>query len=46
MLMDRIRSRLDSVVSKVESLGVGMGLETAGNNRSFGSSRGYRHARL
>ena len=37
VLMDRIRSRLDSVVSKVESLGVGMGLETAGNNRSFGS---------
>ena len=37
VLMDRIRSRLDSVVAKVESLGVGMGLETAGNNRSFGS---------
>jgi bifunctional non-homologous end joining protein LigD len=37
VLMDRIRSRLDAVVSKVESLGVGMGLETAGNNRSFGS---------
>ena len=37
VLMDRIRSRLDSVVTKVESLGVGMGLETAGNNRSFGS---------
>ena len=37
VLMDRIRSRLDAVTSKVESLGVGMGLETAGNNRSFGS---------
>jgi len=37
VLMDRIRSRLDSVLTKVESLGVGMGLETAGNNRSFGS---------
>ncbi len=37
VLMDRIRSRLDAVASKVESLGVGMGLETAGNNRSFGS---------
>ncbi len=37
VLMDRIRTRLDSVSSKVESLGVGMGLETAGNVRSFGS---------
>ncbi len=37
VLMDRIRARLDAVTSKVESLGVGMGLETAGNNRSFGS---------
>ncbi len=37
MLMDRIRSRLDYVAPKVESIGVGMGLETAGNNRSFGS---------
>jgi bifunctional non-homologous end joining protein LigD len=36
-LMDRIRSRLDYVAPKVESMGVGMGLETAGNNRSFGS---------
>jgi bifunctional non-homologous end joining protein LigD len=37
VLMDRIRSRLDYVAPKVESIGVGMGLETAGNNRSFGS---------
>jgi bifunctional non-homologous end joining protein LigD len=36
-LMDRIRSRLDYVAPKVEGMGVGMGLETAGNNRSFGS---------
>jgi bifunctional non-homologous end joining protein LigD len=37
VLMDRIKSRLDSVAPKVESLGVGLGLETAGNMRSFGS---------
>jgi bifunctional non-homologous end joining protein LigD len=37
VLMDRIRSRLDQVAPKVEGIGVGMGLETAGNNRSFGS---------
>jgi bifunctional non-homologous end joining protein LigD len=37
VLMDRIRSRLDRVAPKVESLGVGMGLETAGNKSSFGS---------
>ena len=37
VLMNRIRSRLDSVAPKVESLGVGLGLETAGNMRSFGS---------
>jgi bifunctional non-homologous end joining protein LigD len=36
-LMKRIRSRLDYVAPKVEAMGVGMGLETAGNNRSFGS---------
>ncbi|MGH8871968.1 MAG: non-homologous end-joining DNA ligase [Acidimicrobiia bacterium] len=36
-LMDRIRSRLDAVAPKVDGMGVGMGLETAGNNRSFGS---------
>lgn len=37
VLMDRIRSRLDYIAPKVESLGVGLGLETAGNVRSFGS---------
>jgi bifunctional non-homologous end joining protein LigD len=37
VLMDRIRARLDYVAPKVEGMGVGMGLETAGNNRSFGS---------
>ncbi len=37
ILMDRIRSRLDRIGEKVESLGVGLGLETAGNKRSFGS---------
>ena len=37
VLMDRIRTRLDSISSKVAGLGVGMGLETAGNTRSFGS---------
>jgi bifunctional non-homologous end joining protein LigD len=37
VLMDRIRSRLDRVAPKVDGIGVGMGLETAGNNRSFGS---------
>jgi bifunctional non-homologous end joining protein LigD len=37
VLMGRIRSRLDYVAPKVEEMGVGMGLETAGNNRSFGS---------
>lgn len=37
VLMDRIRSRLDRVAPKVEHLGVGLGLETAGNRSSFGS---------
>lgn len=37
VLMDRIRARLSAVAPKVERLGVGMGLETAGNTRSFGS---------
>lgn len=36
-LMDRIRSRLDYVAPKVVDLGVGLGLETAGNKSSFGS---------
>ena len=37
VLMDRIRGRLTTVAPKVESLGVGLGLETAGNKSSFGS---------
>jgi bifunctional non-homologous end joining protein LigD len=37
VLMDRIRERLDHVSAKVETLGVGLGLETAGNRSSFGS---------
>lgn len=37
VLMDRIRGRLQDVVPKVETLGVGLGLETAGNKSSFGS---------
>ncbi len=37
LLMDRIRSRLDRISTKVSGLGVGLGLETAGNKRSFGS---------
>ncbi len=37
LTMERIRSRLDHVAPKVESLGVGMGLETAGNAHSFGT---------
>jgi bifunctional non-homologous end joining protein LigD len=37
VLMDRIRGRLDAVAPKVETLGVGLGLETAGNRSSFGS---------
>ncbi|MEA1903474.1 MAG: non-homologous end-joining DNA ligase [Actinomycetota bacterium] len=35
--MARIRDRLDSLAPKVEGLGVGLGLETAGNRRSFGT---------
>jgi bifunctional non-homologous end joining protein LigD len=37
ILMNRIRARLDYVAPKVAGMGVGMGLETAGNNRQFGS---------
>ncbi len=37
ILMDRIRSRLDFIGPKVESLGVGLGLETAGKKSAFGS---------
>ncbi|MDP9495568.1 MAG: non-homologous end-joining DNA ligase, partial [Actinomycetota bacterium] len=37
VLMERVRTRLTAVESKVVSLGVGLGLETAGSERSFGS---------
>ena len=37
VLMDRIRGRLLDMAPKVETLGVGLGLETAGNKSSFGS---------
>ncbi|HSM45089.1 MAG TPA: non-homologous end-joining DNA ligase [Acidimicrobiia bacterium] len=37
VLMDRIRSRVDIIAPKVESLGVGLGLETAGKKSQFGS---------
>ncbi|HJQ77876.1 MAG TPA: non-homologous end-joining DNA ligase [Acidimicrobiia bacterium] len=36
-LMDRIRSRLEIIGPKVESLGVGLGLETSGKRSQFGS---------
>jgi len=36
-LMDRVRARLSAVEPKVAALGVGLGLETAGSERSFGS---------
>ena len=35
--MDRIRSRIDFIAPKVESMGVGLGLETAGKKSAFGS---------
>jgi bifunctional non-homologous end joining protein LigD len=37
VLMDRVRERLSAVEPKVVSIGVGLGLETAGSERSFGS---------
>jgi bifunctional non-homologous end joining protein LigD len=37
VLMDLIRRRIASIAPKVERLGVGLGLETAGNDRNFGS---------
>ncbi|HSM46004.1 MAG TPA: TIM barrel protein, partial [Acidimicrobiia bacterium] len=37
VLMDRIRSRIDLIAPKVETLGVGLGLETAGKRSQFGS---------
>lgn len=37
VLMGRIRSRIDVIAPKVEGLGVGLGLETAGKRSQFGS---------
>lgn len=37
VLMGRIRSRIDYVAAKIERLGVGLGLETAGKKSQFGS---------
>ena len=37
VLMDRIRSRLEFIGPKVDSLGVGLGLETSGKRSQFGS---------
>ncbi len=37
VLMERITTRLERVAPKVKTLGVGLGLETAGNDRSFGT---------
>ncbi|MGH3650533.1 MAG: non-homologous end-joining DNA ligase [Acidimicrobiia bacterium] len=37
VLMDRIRSRLEFIGPKVDSLGVGLGLETSGKKSAFGS---------
>ncbi len=42
-LMDRVESRLEAIRSKVEDLGVGLGLETAGNDRSFGTLGDIAH---
>ncbi|MEX2133120.1 MAG: non-homologous end-joining DNA ligase [Acidimicrobiia bacterium] len=37
VLTERAEQRLESIRSKVEDLGVGLGLETAGNESSFGT---------
>jgi len=37
LLMDRVRSRIEIIAPKVESMGVGLGLETAGKRSQFGS---------
>jgi bifunctional non-homologous end joining protein LigD len=36
-LIDRVRSRLDYLAPKIEGMGVGLGLEVAGNDRNFGT---------
>jgi bifunctional non-homologous end joining protein LigD len=43
VLMERVESRLESIRTKVEDLGVGLGLETAGNDRSFGTLGDIAH---
>ncbi len=43
VLMARVTDRLESIRSKVENLGVGLGLETAGNDRSFGTLGDIAH---
>lgn len=43
VLMDRCVSRLETIRSKVDSLGVGLGLETAGTDRSFGTLGDIAH---
>lgn len=43
VLMDRVTRRLESIRSKVDTLGVGLGLETAGNDRSFGTLGDIAH---
>jgi sugar phosphate isomerase/epimerase len=45
VLTERAEQRLESIRSKVEDLGVGLGLETAGNDSSFGGPRGRRRPR-
>ncbi len=37
VLMDRIRSRIEFIAPKIDGLGVGLGLETAGKKSQFGS---------
>lgn len=43
ILMERCVTRLESIRSKVEDLGVGLGLETAGTERSFGTLGDIAH---
>lgn len=43
VLMDRIRSRIDFIAPKIEGLGVGLGLETAGKKSQFGSLGDIAH---
>lgn len=43
VLTERCERRLDSIADKVEGLGVGLGLETAGNDSSFGTLGDIAH---